>query len=65
MDFLNSKISVILDKLSRPILKSTYGDKWQRWLLNWRLFYLVCAETFGIRDGGEWGVSHYLFTKPE
>jgi len=48
----------------RPILKSTYGDKWQRWLLNWRLFYLVCAETFGIRDGGEWGVSHYLFTKP-
>ena len=55
---------MILYKLSRPILKATYGDKWQRWLLNWRLFYLVCAETFAFRDGGEWGVSHYLFTKP-
>jgi len=46
-----------------PIFKATYGDKWQRWWLNWRLFYLVCAETFGIRNGAEWGVSHYLFTK--
>ena len=46
-----------------PILKATYGPKWRRWLLNWRLFYLVCAETFGIRGGAEWGVSHYLFKK--
>jgi len=47
-----------------PILRSTYGEaKWRRWLLNWRLFYLVCAETFGIREGSEWGVSHYLFCK--
>ena len=46
-----------------PILKATYGPKWRRWLLNWRLFYLVCAETFGIRGGAEWGVSHYLFRK--
>ena len=44
--------------------RSTYGEaKWRRWLLNWRLFYLVCAETFGIRGGSEWGVSHYLFCK--
>jgi len=47
----------------RPILVETYGDKWQRWWLNWRLFFLVCSETFGIRNGSEWGVSHYLFTK--
>jgi len=47
----------------KPILISTYGEKWQRWWLNWRLFFLVCSETFGIRGGSEWGVSHYLFTK--
>merc|ERR1712179_99934 len=49
--------------LVKPILVKTYGDKWQRWWLNWGLFFLVCSETFGIRDGSEWGVSHYLFTK--
>ena len=49
--------------LVKPILVKTYGDKWQRWWLNWRLFFLVCSETFGIRCGSEWGVSHYLFTK--
>merc|ERR1719495_80788 len=43
----------------RPILVETYGDKWQRWWLNWRLFFLVCSETFGVRNGSEWGVSHY------
>lgn len=46
-----------------PILKETYGDIWQRWYLNWRLFFIVCAETFGINNGSEWGVSHYLFSK--
>ena len=39
------------------------GDKWDRWWLNWRLFFLVCAETFGMDNGAEWGVSHYLFKK--
>jgi len=58
LDKLDQNLDVIL-----PIMKTTYGDKWRRWLLNWRLFYLVCAETFGIRNGSEWGVSHYLFSK--
>jgi len=46
-----------------PIIKSTYGDNWRRWWLNWRLFFIVCAETFGLDDGSEWAVSHYLFKK--
>ena len=35
-----------------------------RWL-NWRLFFIVVSETFGAKGGSEWGVSHYLFSKPE
>jgi cyclopropane-fatty-acyl-phospholipid synthase len=29
----------------------------------WRLFFLTCAESFGLRSGTEWAVSHYLFGK--
>jgi len=59
-----------LDRMDRneaelkPILQATYGEKWQRWWLNWRLFFIVVSETFGARGGSEWGVSHYLFCKP-
>lgn len=31
--------------------------------VNWRLFFLACSEFFGIADGEEYFVSHYLFTK--
>jgi len=46
-----------------PILQGTYGNNWNRWWLNWRLFFVVVSETFGLRSGSEWGVSHYLFCK--
>ena len=45
-----------------PIFKKTYGDdQWRKWWLNWRMFFIVCSETFGIKEGSEWGVSNYLF----
>ena len=46
-----------------PIMQATYRDQWRRWLLNWRLFFIVCSETFAARKGSEWAVSHYLFSK--
>ncbi|ORY03613.1 methyltransferase domain-containing protein [Basidiobolus meristosporus CBS 931.73] len=48
-----------------PILSKTYGGEKEGkvWLNRWRVFYLACAELFSFRNGQEWGVSHYLFSK--
>jgi len=47
-----------------PILAETYGKAHKkRWWVNWKLFFLGCAETWGIRWGNEFMVSHYLFSK--
>lgn len=59
-----------LDKLDhnkaevRKALSSIYGaDKERLWLANWRLFFIACEETWKIRRGSEYLVSHYLFEK--
>lgn len=49
-----------------PHLEETYGKEgvvtwWNRWLI----FYMACAELFAWDGGDTWGVSHYLFVKPE
>ena len=47
-----------------PLLEETYGGKDAvRWFNRWRMFYLACSELFGFREGQEWWVSHYLFSK--
>jgi cyclopropane-fatty-acyl-phospholipid synthase len=44
-----------------PILSRTYGARSaRRWWVNWRLFFIVCAETFASDSGRRYGVSHYL-----
>mmetsp|Transcript_38719 Transcript_38719/g.44224 ORF Transcript_38719/g.44224 Transcript_38719/m.44224 type:complete len:415 (+) Transcript_38719:189-1433(+) len=48
----------------KPVLKEAYGEGSERkWYINWRLFFLACAELFGLDNGNEWIVSLYLFEK--
>jgi cyclopropane-fatty-acyl-phospholipid synthase len=46
------------------VIDATYGAKDRtKWIVNWRLFFISCAELFGYDGGNEWAVSHYLFEK--
>jgi cyclopropane-fatty-acyl-phospholipid synthase len=48
----------------QPVLRQAYGEgKEREWYVNWRLFYMACAELWGFNNGNEWIVSHYLFEK--
>lgn len=50
----------------RHIMAQTYGQQNEtRWLVNWRLFFLICSEVWGLSRGREYLVSHYLFEKRE
>ena len=48
----------------RPILENTYGRDFEKmWFMRWRMFFMAVSELFGYREGNEWFVSHYLFSK--
>ena len=47
------------------IFGQCYGaDQATIWFHRWRLFFLAVAELFGMDDGQQWWVSHYLFERP-
>ena len=49
-----------------PIMEATYGrEDAARWFQRWRIFFMACAELFGLRGGTEWYVTHYLFGRGE
>lgn len=47
-----------------PILQQTYGRQdAMKWWVYWRVFFMACAELWGYKNGEEWIVSHYVFSK--
>lgn len=54
------------DANERQILKhfkATYGKDAPLWIQRWRIFYMACSELFAFKDGNEWFVTHYRFSK--
>jgi len=47
------------------IFEGIYGSDARLWYHRWRLFFLACEELFGYRNGSEWMVGHYRFTRRE
>ena len=58
-----------MDKNKAEVLelfKKTYGeDDARSWYQRWRIFFMSCEVLFGFNRGSEWGVSHYLFRRPQ
>ena len=43
------------------ICRMTYGDHEATvWVQRWRMFFMACAELFGMSGGQRWGVGHFL-----
>ena len=48
----------------KTIMADVYGaNQALRWFVYWRLFFMGCAEVFGIRRGQAYFVTHPLFEK--
>jgi cyclopropane-fatty-acyl-phospholipid synthase len=46
------------------IFEGVYGKQQAKlWCQRWRMFFIACAELFGLEFGSTWGVSHYLFKR--
>ncbi len=45
----------------RRLFEVVYGSEANRWINRWRVFFMACAELFGMNGGNEWFVGHYLF----
>ncbi|CAF0847440.1 unnamed protein product [Didymodactylos carnosus] len=68
--WLDNLTRVAYDKSSEVnvmnVLSQFYGNGNEtKWLVNWRLFYLACSESFSYNNGEEWIVVHYRFKKNE
>jgi cyclopropane-fatty-acyl-phospholipid synthase len=56
-------LALFADTYARQLSGPAKATETRRWWVRWRVFFLACAELWGYREGREWIVSHYLFTK--
>ena len=47
----------------KPLFKKIYAKDADAWWQRWRIFFMACAELFGLEQGQEWVVGHFLFKK--
>ncbi len=47
----------------KPLFQQVYGKDAAAWWQRWRIFFMACAELFGLEQGQEWVVGHFLFKK--
>ncbi|TDL26084.1 S-adenosyl-L-methionine-dependent methyltransferase [Rickenella mellea] len=45
------------------VAKGLSKDDGRKAFYRFRVFYIACAEFFGLNSGQEWGVGHYLFKR--
>ena len=57
-----NKMDANKDNIMKIFLE-TYGDDAKLWFQRWRIFFMSCEKLFGYKNGSEWGVSHYRFSK--
>lgn len=44
--------------------KGHYGpNEAEKWFQYWRVFYMACEELWAYRNGNEWSITHYLWSK--
>jgi cyclopropane-fatty-acyl-phospholipid synthase len=52
------------DEVLRVLAEAYGSERALLWHQRWRMFWMSCAELFGYRDGSQWMVGHYRFSKP-
>ena len=58
-----SKMDAQKDSILK-IFNATYGTKhYKKWWVYWRMFFMACSESWGYKNGSEWSISHYRFSK--
>ncbi len=50
----------------KAVLAHVHGEaRAALWVQRWRMFWMACAEMFDYDGGREWGVGHFLFSRPD
>jgi len=56
------KIDNNKDRIIDAFKENCTDEEAKLWFHRWRIFYMSCAELFGLDNGRQWLVAHYLFS---